>query len=81
MLAKVGLLTAQEATALVEVLNELKLAAQNGAFTIEAEHEDMHSKIEHVLTQRLGDVGRKSTPPVPATIRSWSPCICMSSMN
>ena len=32
MLAKVGLLTAQEATALVEVLNELKLAAQNGAF-------------------------------------------------
>ena len=59
MLAKVGLLTAQEATALVEVLNELKLAAQNGAFTIEAEHEDMHSKIEHVLTQRLGDVGKK----------------------
>ena len=59
MLAKVGLLTAQEATALVEVLNELKLAAQNGSFTIEAEHEDMHSKIEHVLTQRLGDVGKK----------------------
>ena len=32
MLAKVGLLTTEEATALVEVLNELKLAAQNGAF-------------------------------------------------
>ena len=59
MLAQVGLLTTEEATALVEVLNELKLAAQNGAFTIEAEHEDMHSKIEHVLTQRLGDVGKK----------------------
>lgn len=59
MLAQVGLLTTEEATALVEVLNELKQAAQNGSFTIEAEHEDMHSKIEHVLTQRLGDVGKK----------------------
>ena len=59
MLAKVGLLTAEEAAVLVEVLNELKQAAQNGTFTIEAEHEDMHSKIEHVLTQRLGDVGKK----------------------
>ena len=59
MLAQVGLLTTEEATALVEVLNELKQAAQNGGFTIEAEHEDMHSKIEHVLTQRLGDVGKK----------------------
>lgn len=59
MLAQVDLLTTEEATALVEVLNELKQAAQNGGFTIEAEHEDMHSKIEHVLTQRLGDVGKK----------------------
>ena len=59
MLAKIGLLTTEEAAALVEVLTELKQAAQQGHFSIEAEHEDMHSKIEHVLTERLGDLGKK----------------------
>ena len=51
MLAKIGLLSTEEAAALVEVLYELKQAAQDGSFTIEEEHEDMHSKIEHVLTE------------------------------
>ena len=59
MLAKIGLLTTEEAASLVEVLNELKQAAQEGRFTIEEEHEDMHSKIEHVLTERLGNLGKK----------------------
>ena len=59
MLAKIGLITQDEATALVEVLEDLKQAAQEGKFTIEDEHEDMHSKIEHVLTERLGDLGKK----------------------
>jgi len=59
MLAKVGLLTSQEAKDLTEELTELQAAAKKGTFTIEAEHEDMHSKIEHVLTERLGDIGKK----------------------
>ena len=59
MLAKIGLITAQEAEALSEVLMELQADAQNGSFTIEEAHEDMHSKIEHVLTERLGDLGKK----------------------
>lgn len=59
MLANIGLITKKEATALVEVLEELKQAAQEGSFAIEDEHEDMHSKIEHVLTERLGDLGKK----------------------
>ena len=74
MLAKIGLLATEEAAALVEVLNELKQAAQEGRFTIEEEHEDMHSKIEHVLTERLGDLGKRFIPPVPVTTKSWSPC-------
>lgn len=59
MLAKIGLLTAEEAQQLNTVLDDLKKAAQEGTFTIEEEHEDMHSKIEHVLTERLGDLGKK----------------------
>ena len=59
MLAKIGLLSSQEAEQLNQVLKELQAAAKNGTFTIEEVHEDMHSKIEHVLTERLGDLGKK----------------------
>ena len=59
MLAKIGLITPQEAEDLISVLTELQAAAQEGSFSIEEEHEDMHSKIEHVLTERLGDLGKK----------------------
>ena len=59
MLAKIDLLSSQEAEQLNQVLKELQAAAKNGTFTIEEEHEDMHSKIEHVLTERLGDLGKK----------------------
>ncbi|MDC6469464.1 argininosuccinate lyase, partial [Flavobacteriaceae bacterium] len=31
----------------------------NGSFTIEDEFEDMHSKIEYILTEELGDLGKK----------------------
>ena len=37
----------------------MKIAAETGNFTIEDEFEDMHSKIEHVLTKKLGDSGKK----------------------
>ena len=59
MLAKIGLLSSQEAEQLNQVLKELQTELKNGTFTIEEEHEDMHSKIEHVLTERLGDLGKK----------------------
>lgn len=59
MLGKIGLITSSEAEQLCAVLSTLKEAAEAGTFTIEDEHEDMHSKIEHVLTQELGDLGKK----------------------
>lgn len=59
MLAKIGLLTKDEADLVTLALNNLKTKAQEGSFTIEDEFEDMHSKIEHVLTDQLGDLGKK----------------------
>ena len=59
MLAKTGVLNSEEADQLVGVLNDLKSEAEKGDFVIEAEFEDMHSKIEYVLTQKLGDLGKK----------------------
>ena len=59
MLAKIEILTQEEADLLTLALNQLKEKAQNGSFTIEDEFEDMHSKIEQVLTEQLGDLGKK----------------------
>jgi argininosuccinate lyase len=59
MLAKIGLITTEEATQLSTVLEEIQQQAKEGQFTIEDEFEDMHSKIEHLLIERLGDVGKK----------------------
>lgn len=59
MLGKIGLISDAEAEQLCAVLADLKVQAENGSFTIEEAFEDMHSKIEHVLTEKLGDLGKK----------------------
>ncbi len=59
MLAKVGLVTEVEGNALVVALEEIGESIVAGNFTIEAEFEDMHSKIEYLLTEKLGDAGKK----------------------
>ena len=59
MLGDVGLMTALESrsaiTALLEILEEIK----NSEFTIASDAEDIHSHIEKVLTERIGETGKK----------------------
>ena len=59
MLGSIGLLQKEEVTALVAALEKIKQSAVEGTFTIEAAFEDMHSKIEFLLTEELGDLGKK----------------------
>ena len=59
MLGKIGLLSASETNELLTELEEIGKDIKTGNFTIENEFEDMHSKIEYLLTQRLGDTGKK----------------------
>jgi argininosuccinate lyase len=59
MLNQIRILTEQETRAIVTVLKELKIQAENSKFVIEDSFEDMHSKIEFVLTEKLGDLGKK----------------------
>ncbi|MDO6491807.1 MULTISPECIES: argininosuccinate lyase [unclassified Cellulophaga] len=59
MLGKIGLITAQEAESLVKELNEIAKTIEKGTFVIEDSFEDMHSKIEFILTEKLGDTGKK----------------------
>jgi len=59
MLAKVNILSKKESDKLNKVLNEIIDKIKKGEFKIEDEFEDMHSKIEFVLIQKLGDLGKK----------------------
>lgn len=59
MLQKINILTEKEATDLVETLEEILVAIEKGNFTIEDTFEDVHSKIEYLLTEKLGDTGKK----------------------
>ncbi len=59
MLGKIGLLSSDETSDLVDTLNEIGKSVDSGDFTIEDSFEDMHSKIEFLLTEKLGDTGKK----------------------
>ena len=59
MLGKIGLLTNDETNALVKELDNIALTIEEGSFTIEDTFEDMHSKIEFILIEKLGDTGKK----------------------
>ncbi len=59
MLATVGLLTDEEAEQLTQELREIYKIIQQTAFNIQPDVEDVHSQIEFLLTQKLGDVGKK----------------------
>jgi len=59
MLGKIELLTREETTALVNALESIGKEIENGTFTIEDSFEDMHSKIEFLLIEKLGDTGKK----------------------
>ncbi len=59
MLAKVGLLTADESRQIEEALGHIRQEIEQGRFQFCTELEDIHMHIERALIDRLGDVGRK----------------------
>lgn len=59
MLAEVGLLKKEEAHQLTEELKNIYTSIHDSRFTIHDNIEDIHSQVELLLTQKLGDVGKK----------------------
>ena len=59
MLAKQGIVTAEEALAIQQTLLEILEDIQAGKIEFTIEQEDIHMNIESILTQRLGPVGKK----------------------
>jgi argininosuccinate lyase len=59
MLQQIGLLTASELATLQTGLRQIYREIEAGEFRIEPGVEDVHSQVELLLTQRLGEVGKK----------------------
>lgn len=56
-LARIGVLEADQADAMVAALEDLQTAFAAGEFVLDGRYEDGHSAIESWLTQRLGEIG------------------------
>lgn len=59
MLQKINILSEEELNGLLTALDEIMESINAGTFEIEEGFEDMHSKIEHILTEKTGDAGKK----------------------
>ncbi|MEY2917423.1 MAG: argininosuccinate lyase [Bacteroidota bacterium] len=59
MLESVGLLTKEELTLLEVELKNIYQQIQKGSFKLNEGVEDIHSQVELMLTEKLGDVGKK----------------------
>jgi argininosuccinate lyase len=59
MLKEVGLMNEQDAADAVRGLEDILKEVLTGKFVIEEGIEDVHSQVEYLLTQRIGEAGKK----------------------
>jgi argininosuccinate lyase len=59
MLESIGLLTADELIIIQKELKNIYSEIESGSFVIEDSVEDVHSQVEWMLTQRIGEAGKK----------------------
>jgi len=59
MLESIGLMSAEDLKLVQQELKNIYKDIERGNFTIAPEVEDVHSQVEFLLTQRIGDAGKK----------------------
>jgi len=59
MLGEVGIISQDEASQIIDALNEIADELKSGKLVIDYSAEDIHSFIEGVLTDRIGETGKK----------------------
>lgn len=59
MLGETGLMTPEEAAQAVSALEQIAREIEENTFRIDDQVEDVHSQVELLLTQRIGDIGKK----------------------
>ncbi|MEJ5051545.1 argininosuccinate lyase [Chryseobacterium culicis] len=59
MLAETGIISQEESEQMLSVLNSILHKIEDGSFEIDKDAEDIHSQIEAILIEELGDTGKK----------------------
>ena len=59
MLAKQGILSEEDKTAIIDGLNGILADIENGSLEISSTSEDIHSFVEQTLIERIGDAGKR----------------------
>jgi len=59
MLAETGIISQEESEQMLSVLNSILDKIEDGSFEIDKDAEDIHSQIEAILIEELGDTGKK----------------------
>ncbi|MGK6341488.1 argininosuccinate lyase [Chryseobacterium sp. DT-3] len=59
MLAETGIISGEESEQMLSVLADILKDIENGTFEIDKEAEDIHSQVEAILIEKLGDTGKK----------------------
>ena len=59
MLNKIGIISDDELSKLIPALQEILSTIEQGDFKIEEGIEDVHSQVEFILTEKLGETGKK----------------------
>lgn len=71
MLENIGLLETNELVAILKECRKIYTDILDGKFLIEKNIEDVHSQVEWLLTEALGDAGKKSIVAALATTKYW----------
>ncbi|WP_251490570.1 argininosuccinate lyase [Otoolea muris] len=59
MLGKQGIIAEDEADRITEGLQGILQDIENGTIEFSQEYEDIHMNVEHILTERIGDAGKR----------------------
>lgn len=59
MLGECGIISADEAAGIIKALEEICLELESGAIDIKKDAEDIHTNIEVLLTEKIGETGKK----------------------
>lgn len=59
MLKEIGLISEKDLAEIHEGLNDILILIRKGEFKIDESVEDVHSQIEIMLTEKIGDIGKK----------------------
>jgi len=59
MLGRQGIIGAEDAEKIIKALGEIEAGIESGEIELSAEQEDIHMNIEYLLTERVGEAGKK----------------------